>query len=102
MLAARKLLGKGPPWGWPLLALAAAISYSRVYVGVHWPTDVAAGILFGVFSGWLGAKFGLQVAARLGESSKRPAATDAQGPKNTGVAMPPVEYAMSSSEREEP
>ena len=41
VLAARRLLKRVPPWG--MLALAAAISYSRVYVAVHWPTDVADG-----------------------------------------------------------
>jgi len=30
------------------VALAAAIAYSRLYVGVHWPLDVAAGAALGV------------------------------------------------------
>src|SRR5581483_422329 len=32
----------------PLLVLAAAISYSRLYVGVHYPSDVVAGAVLGV------------------------------------------------------
>jgi undecaprenyl-diphosphatase len=31
----------------PFLALAAAIAWSRVYVGVHYPFDVAAGAVLG-------------------------------------------------------
>ena len=34
-----------------MLVLAAAISYSRIYVGVHYPADVAAGVFLGIVSG---------------------------------------------------
>ena len=32
----------------PAFLLAAAIAYSRLYVGVHWPTDVIGGVVLGV------------------------------------------------------
>ncbi|MBW2060375.1 MAG: phosphatase PAP2 family protein [Deltaproteobacteria bacterium] len=38
------------PRFWPLMAfLAALICYSRVYIGVHYPFDVLAGVLVGLF-----------------------------------------------------
>jgi undecaprenyl-diphosphatase len=37
-----------PRLAWPLFALAALISFSRVYVGVHYPSDVLAGAVLGV------------------------------------------------------
>lgn len=66
VLAAKRLLGRVPAWGWEMLALAAAVAYSRIYVGVHWPTDVAAGILLGAACGWIGSR----LATRRGKSGK--------------------------------
>src|SRR5947199_8937597 len=37
-----------PPLRIPLFALAAAVAWSRVYVGVHYPLDVVAGAALGV------------------------------------------------------
>lgn len=31
----------------------ALISISRVFVGIHWPTDILAGAIAGIFVGWL-------------------------------------------------
>jgi undecaprenyl-diphosphatase len=39
------LLGR---WAWGLAVLAAAVSYSRVYIGVHYPVDVLVGAAIGV------------------------------------------------------
>ena len=36
----------------PLLILAAMIAFSRLYVGLHYPTDVLAGLLIGLFAAW--------------------------------------------------
>lgn len=36
------------PWAWPVLIFATLISFSRLYVGVHYPTDVAAGMILGL------------------------------------------------------
>jgi undecaprenyl-diphosphatase len=39
-------------WRWIFPALAAALAYSRVYVGVHYPADVIGGALWGAAIGW--------------------------------------------------
>ena len=37
-------------WGKAAMVLAVLIALSRLYVGVHYPTDVLAGALVGTFS----------------------------------------------------
>ncbi len=46
--AATGIALRGGRWGVPALVLAALISFSRVYLYVHFPTDVIAGALIGV------------------------------------------------------
>ncbi len=41
-------------FGVPILILAILISFSRLYVGVHYPSDVLAGALTGLLCSWLG------------------------------------------------
>jgi undecaprenyl-diphosphatase len=38
-------------WRWPVLILAAGVGYSRVYLGVHYPTDVIVGAVWGATLG---------------------------------------------------
>lgn len=46
--AAVVLAAAYPIWGIIFVLIALLISYSRVYVGVHYPFDVGAGILVGI------------------------------------------------------
>lgn len=36
-----------------LILFPAIIAYSRVYLGVHYPSDVLAGAIWGIFIGWI-------------------------------------------------
>jgi undecaprenyl-diphosphatase len=40
-----------PGWRWVLLPLAGGVAYSRVYLGVHYPSDVLIGAICGVALG---------------------------------------------------
>lgn len=53
-------------WLWrPCFILAVLIAFSRLYLYVHFPTDVLAGILLGVGAGWLGSRGTLFAERRL-------------------------------------
>jgi len=38
---------------WGIFFWAAFVSYSRIYLGVHFPFDIIGGALLGIFLGWL-------------------------------------------------
>lgn len=44
--------------------LAVLIAYSRVFVGVHWPSDVLAGALLGTASAWAAGRLLAQTLKR--------------------------------------
>jgi undecaprenyl-diphosphatase len=88
LLAAKRLLGRMPVWGWGMLALAAAIAYSRLYVGVHWPTDVAAGVVLGLASGRVGVHVALRRWRRPDLGRPEPVATPVAAADGVGE----VEY----------
>ena len=58
--------GGVPKWlRWPALALAVVIALSRIYLYVHWPTDVLGGAALGAALGWAGAWLTSRLRSRL-------------------------------------
>ena len=53
MAGAVSLARVWPQARWVLAVLAALIAYSRIYVGVHFPSDVLGGLLLGAGVAWL-------------------------------------------------
>lgn len=48
-----------------LLLWSAIISYSRIYLGVHYPSDIIVGFGFGAFIGWLFYKLQLRINKKI-------------------------------------
>lgn len=52
--------------GLPALALACLIAFSRLYLYVHWPSDVLAGAVLGSLLGWGSARLTARLSGRAG------------------------------------
>lgn len=64
------LVGKKYPWTtWFFFPWAVAVSYSRIYVGVHYPFDVAVGACIGAAAAWIAVK----IVERILRLRKKPA-----------------------------
>lgn len=51
----------------PAAVLAGLIAFSRIYLYVHYPTDVLAGALIGIMMGWIGSVLANIISDRLSE-----------------------------------
>ncbi len=45
-------------WGIAAIALAAVIAFSRLYLFVHFPTDILGGLVLGTVNAWAGERLG--------------------------------------------
>lgn len=41
-------------WMWVLFAWATVMTYTRIYLGVHYPGDILVGMLVGLVAAWIG------------------------------------------------
>ncbi|HEY9856728.1 MAG TPA: phosphatase PAP2 family protein, partial [Stenomitos sp.] len=64
--AATVLADYNPKLAWPAYGIAALVSYSRIYNGLHYPSDILAGALLGIGVGKF-TRWGLdQINGRYG------------------------------------
>ena len=54
----------GSPLWRPAAVLASIIAFSRMYLYVHWPSDILGGVLLGAAVGWAGAKLVKYIAKK--------------------------------------
>ncbi|MCX5378298.1 bifunctional phosphatase PAP2/diacylglycerol kinase family protein [Streptomyces sp. NBC_00091] len=79
---------ESPGWGAAVAPVAASVAFSRVYTGVHYPSDVVAGALLGVAAGFVvrGLARGAE-QARAVPGDERPAAGAPALPDGAGLTV---------------
>ena len=56
-------------WSWMVFIWAFIMSYTRIYLGVHYPGDIFVGALIGLLSGYAGFRFYLWLKSILKKKS---------------------------------
>lgn len=65
------LKASGSPLWKPALVVASIIAFSRMYLYVHWPSDILGGILLGWAVGWGGAAIAKRIMERTEKKAGR-------------------------------
>ena len=74
-----------PRWSWWALTLAAVVAYSRVYLGVHYWSDIVAGAILGSAVAWWVVAVRRRRTARPARSRTRPRSRRRSSPRRTGA-----------------
>ena len=53
--------------GWVAIGVAILVSYSRIYVGVHYPSDSVGGAILGALVAWAGLRLADVVVGRIAQ-----------------------------------
>ncbi|MFJ4774970.1 bifunctional phosphatase PAP2/diacylglycerol kinase family protein [Streptomyces sp. NPDC088762] len=79
---------ESPGWGAVLAPVAASVAFSRVYTGVHYPSDVAAGAALGVAAGFVVRRLARDAQeARVSPGDERTAAGAPALPDGAGLTV---------------
>jgi undecaprenyl-diphosphatase len=62
-------------WIWLLFIWAFIMTYTRLYLGVHYPTDILVGGIIGILSGWAGYSLAQWLLKKYGQTLCRKSST---------------------------